>query len=153
MSAGAHVALFLITVIVMEGVAWAMHKYVMHGPLWFIHRSHHEPHDGWWERNDAFGLFFSTLSMVLIYYGLRDYPALLGPGLGLVGYGFIYFMLHDVLVHRRLRLPFVPKGGYLRRIYQAHHLHHATRERQGAAFFGFALAPSVAAISARKAQR
>ena len=73
----------------MEGVAWLMHRYLMHGPLWFIHRSHHEPRKGWFELNDTFGLFFTAASMVLIYHGLRGHPQLLGIGLGLVGYGVI----------------------------------------------------------------
>ena len=74
MSVTTHVLLFVLTVCVMEWVAWAMHRYLMHGPLWFIHRSHHEPQDGWFELNDTFGLFFSSLSMVMIYFGLRGYP-------------------------------------------------------------------------------
>ena len=43
----------------MEGVAWVLHKYVMHGFLWVLHKSHHEPRKGVWELNDAFGLFFA----------------------------------------------------------------------------------------------
>ena len=29
----------------MEVVAWAAHRYIMHGPAWAWHRDHHEPHD------------------------------------------------------------------------------------------------------------
>ncbi|NKC12102.1 MAG: beta-carotene hydroxylase [Gammaproteobacteria bacterium] len=143
MSLATQVLIFIITVIAMEGVAWAMHRYLMHGPLWFIHKSHHQPHRGWWELNDTFGLFFSTASIVLIYHGLHGHPYLFGIGLGLAGYGLIYFLLHDVLVHRRVRLPLTPKNGYLRRVYRAHHLHHATKTRDGAVAFGFALVPPV----------
>ena len=144
-----HAVIFCITVVVMEGVAWLMHRYLMHGPLWFIHRSHHEPRKGWFELNDTFGLFFTAASMVLIYHGFRGHPQLLGIGLGLVGYGVIYFFLHDVLVHRRIRLPFTPKHGYLRRVYQAHHLHHATHERDNAVSFGFAYVEPVEQVKAR----
>jgi beta-carotene 3-hydroxylase len=49
----------------------------------------------------------------------------------------VYFLVHDVLVHRRLEHGFVPRNGYLRRIYQAHRLHHATHGRDGAVSFGF----------------
>ena len=153
MSIWQHVLVFCITVVAMEGVAWLMHRYLMHGPLWVIHKSHHQPRDGWWENNDLFGLFFSVASMVLIYHGLRGYPALLGMGLGLVGYGLIYFLLHDVLVHRRVRLPLTPKTGYLRRVYQAHHLHHAARERDDAVSFGFAYVEPVEVIKARMRAR
>jgi beta-carotene 3-hydroxylase len=43
-------AIVVLTVVVMEGVAWAAHRYVMHGWGWGWHRSHHEPHDGPFER-------------------------------------------------------------------------------------------------------
>ena len=36
----------------MEMIAWASHKYVMHGFGWGWHRSHHEPRDGALERHD-----------------------------------------------------------------------------------------------------
>ena len=142
----------LITAIAMEGVAWAMHRYIMHGPLWCLHRSHHGPRTRLFELNDTFGLFFSSLSIILIYFGLRGYPALLGVGIGMVVYGAIYFLLHDVLVHRRVRLPIVPKSGYLRRVYQAHHIHHACHERDGAVSFGFAFVPTVEHLRARFAE-
>ena len=46
------IAVFVVTLVAMEGFAHLMHKYVMHGPLWILHKSHHEPkHDhlvaGW----------------------------------------------------------------------------------------------------------
>ena len=28
--------------IAMEGATWIIHKYVMHGFLWFLHRDHHD---------------------------------------------------------------------------------------------------------------
>lgn len=146
MSPASLVLIVLATTILMEGVAWALHRFVMHGPLWCLHRSHHQPRRGLFELNDVFGLFFSIASMILIYLGLRGYPALLGIGLGLVCYGCVYFFLHDVLVHRRVRLPIVPRHGYLRHLYQAHHLHHATHGRDGAVSFGFAYAPPIARL-------
>ena len=132
----------LAMILFMEGVAWTMHRYLMHGPLWFIHRTHHVPSKSWLELNDVFGTVFAAASMVLLHLGRDDAPILFGMGLGLMGYGLIYFMLHDVLVHRRLPHRFTPSGGYLDRIVQAHHLHHVTRERDGAVSFGFIFAPS-----------
>lgn len=32
----------LVTFILMEGATWIIHKYVMHGFLWFLHRDHHD---------------------------------------------------------------------------------------------------------------
>lgn len=131
----------LVTVCAMEYVAWFVHKYLMHGPLWFLHKSHHRPRTGWFELNDVFGIFFSAVSIVLIYFGIRGHPVLLGLGLGLVGYGVIYFLIHDVLVHRRMKHGYVPRNGYLRRVYQAHRLHHALEKKHGAVSFGFVYAP------------
>lgn len=136
------------TVAFMEWVAWFVHKYLMHGPLWSLHESHHRPRRGRFELNDLFGLFFSAISIVLIYFGVRDNPALLGAGLGMVGYGLIYFLVHDVLVHRRVRHVFVPRSGYLRRIYQAHRLHHALETKEGAVSFGFVYAPPAERLKA-----
>ena len=143
--------IFVATVVAMEGVAWILHRYVMHGFLWCLHKDHHETRRGWFELNDVFGLFFTVLSMILIYIGVRGHPYALALGVGLAGYGAIYFLLHDVLVHRRVRLPITPKNGYLRRLYQAHHLHHATHGRKGAVSFGFAYAPPVARLKAQLA--
>lgn len=131
----------LVTIAAMEVVAWYVHKYLMHGPLWFLHKSHHRPRRGWFELNDTFGIFFSAVSIALIYFGLRGHTVLLGAGLGMVGYGVIYFLVHDVLVHRRVHHMFVPRSGYLRRIYQAHRMHHALETKHGAVSFGFVYAP------------
>jgi beta-carotene 3-hydroxylase len=35
----------------------------------------------------------------------------------------------------------VPRSGYLRRVYQAHRLHHALETKEGAVSFGFVYAP------------
>lgn len=129
------------TTAAMEYVAWWVHKYVMHGPLWVLHKSHHRPRTGWFELNDTFGLFFSAISIVLIYIGSIGHPVPLGMGIGMAGYGVIYFLVHDVLVHHRMEHGFVPRSGYLRRIYQAHRLHHALEEKDGAVSFGFVYAP------------
>jgi beta-carotene 3-hydroxylase len=135
------VVVFVLTVAIMEGVAWTMHRYLMHGPLWFIHQSHHVHSDGWLELNDLYGLLFAGASIALIHFGVLGNPIMLGAGIGLLGYGLIYFLLHDVLVHKRIPHKFVPKDGYLARVVQAHHLHHATRGRDGAVSFGFVFAP------------
>lgn len=142
----------------MEGVAWTMHRYLMHGPLWFIHRSHHVPSKRALELNDVFGIVFAVASMLLLHLGRDNASILFGPilfgmGLGLMGYGLIYFMLHDVLVHRRIPHRFTPREGYLARIVQAHHLHHVTRQRDGAVSFGFIFAPSPARLRRMLAAR
>lgn len=133
--------LVIVGFIGMEVVAYLSHRYIMHGPLWFLHRSHHEPHDGGFEWNDLFGFAFAIPAIVLIWFGTHGYPRLLWLGIGITAYGFAYFGFHDVIVHRRLPVRFSPKGGYLKRIIQAHLVHHRTLVKEGAESFGFLYAP------------
>jgi beta-carotene 3-hydroxylase len=140
---------FLAVFFGMEGVAWATHRYVMHGSLWMLHESHHEPRSSWFELNDLFGFFFSFVSFGLMLAGTFYYGPLLWAGLGMLGYGLVYFLVHDVLVHRRVAHGFVPRNGYLRRIYQAHRLHHATHGKEGSVSFGFLYSPPPEKLAAK----
>jgi beta-carotene 3-hydroxylase len=144
-------ALFLGSLAAMEGVAWLTHRYLMHGPLWFLHESHHTPRQGRFEWNDLFGVFFAIPSILLIWLGTRGYPPLLWVGLGMTAYGMVYFGFHDVVVHRRLPLRKSPPGRYMRRIIQAHLIHHKTHRRDGAVSFGFLWAPPVEELKRRLA--
>jgi len=144
------VAVFVGTVVAMEGVAYLMHRYLMHGPLWFLHESHHVRDKGRFELNDLFGVFFAIPSIILIYLGTHGNPGLLAVGLGMTAYGAIYFGFHDVIVHRRLPHRFRPRGRYLQRIIKAHQIHHATRGKRGAVSFGFVYAPPLHKLTGRK---
>ena len=139
------VMLVLATVVAMEGVAWASHKYVMHGPAWTWHRDHHEPHGKALERNDLFALVGVALSMAMFALGS---PLVMGEsawwpgswlGLGMLGYGVVYTLVHDGLVHQRW-FRWVPRRGYAKRLVQAHKLHHATTTKEGGVSFGFVFA-------------
>ena len=130
------------TVVAMELTAAAVHRYIMHGWGWGWHRSHHEPRSGALERNDLYALVFAGLSVLLFVAGSR-WPILWWVGVGTVVYGLLYALVHDGLVHRRLPIGSVPRTGYLKRLVQAHRLHHSTRGRQGAVSFGFLYAPPV----------
>src|SRR5688572_8745373 len=124
-------AIFLASLLGTEVFAYLMHRYVMHGPGWFVHKSHHQSRHDRFEWNDTFHLVFSVPSVIWIYFGLRGWPWLLPIGIGMAAYGLANWAFHDVLVHRRLRHAWLPRRGYLRRIVQAHHIHHRTRTRQG----------------------
>jgi beta-carotene 3-hydroxylase len=128
------------TVVGMEAVAWAAHRYVMHGPLWVLHESHHRPGPARVQANDLFAVVFAIPSVGLVYLGSKGYLLALAVGLGMATYGALYFLVHDVVVHRRLPWPFALGRGYLRSIARAHLVHHRTRTRDGAENFGF-LAP------------
>jgi beta-carotene 3-hydroxylase len=78
-------------------------------------------------------------------------------GFGMLAYGLLYALLHDGLVHRRLPMPKLPRNAYLKRLIQAHRLHHASHDRDGAVSFGFLYARPVrrlrSELRARGAQR
>jgi beta-carotene 3-hydroxylase len=144
--------LFLATFLGMEGVAYLMHRYLMHGPLWLLHESHHRPRQSaWFELNDLFGILFALPSIVLIYLGTHGQAPLLAVGLGMTAYGAAYFGFHDVLVHRRVRHSWVPKSAYLRRLIRAHLIHHRTLTKEGAVSFGFLYAPDFGTAPPRPA--
>src|SRR4028119_809781 len=82
----------------MEFVAWFMHRFVLHGPLWFLHRSHHLRHPHHFERNDFFFLFYGSLSALLILYGSPQKDWRFWMGVGIAAYGTLYFFVHDVLI-------------------------------------------------------
>ncbi|MCH8503475.1 MAG: sterol desaturase family protein [Ectothiorhodospiraceae bacterium] len=132
-------ALLLIgTFLMMELVAWAAHKYVMHGWGWGWHRSHHQPSGrGWFEKNDLYAVVFAGLAIVLIFIGSGDYGPTYWSGFGRTAYGLAYFLFHDGLVHRRWPFNYAPRSGYLKRLVQAHKIHHAVREKDGCVSFGF----------------
>ena len=140
---------FLVGLAGMEAVAWTTHRYLMHGPLWRWHRSHHEPRRGVFEANDLFGLVFAVPPIALFAVaGELGQPALAWLAGGMTAYGVLYMLVHDGLVHRRFPLPLRTGRGYLERLVRAHHQHHMTRSRDGAVSFGFLVAPDPLRLAA-----
>jgi len=99
--------------------------------------------DGLFEANDLYALIFAMPSIVLLQGGVN-----LGwgnwaiwVGAGIAAYGVIYFGFHDVIVHRRIANRYLPRSNYMKRIIQAHRLHHATEAKHGSVSFGFLWAP------------
>ncbi|MGH6782103.1 MAG: sterol desaturase family protein [Sphingomonadaceae bacterium] len=145
---------FLAALIAMEGVAYAAHRWIMHGPGWFLHRSHHRPRTGWFEANDLYAVIFALPSILLIYGGVQLGwgGAYTWAGAGIAAYGAIYFGFHDVIVHRRIGHRYVPRSAYMKRIVQAHRLHHAVETKAGTVSFGFLVAPRAETLKAALAQ-
>jgi beta-carotene 3-hydroxylase len=131
------------TVLAMEGVSILAHKYVMHGWGWGWHRSHHERRTGWFELNDLYAVVFAGIAIGLIAAGAGGAYPLQWIGAGMTAYGALYFIAHDGLVHRRWPFNYLPRRGYLKRLYQAHRLHHAVGGRDGCVSYGFLYAPPV----------
>ncbi len=158
MSALPATLIVLATILGMEGLAWAAHKYVMHGFGWGWHRDHHERHEGRFEKNDLYALVGAAMSITAFALGspmLRGsaaWPPATFIGLGILGYGILYTLAHDGLVHQRW-FRWVPRSGYARRLVQAHRLHHATVSREGGVSFGFLIARSPAALRADLARQ
>ncbi len=156
MSLLAGLTLFLATIAFMEGFAYVVHRWVMHGRLgWVLHASHHSARAGKFELNDLYGVIFALPSIVLLYGGVQgewgDWAIWVGAGIA--GYGAIYFGFHDVIVHSRVAHRIVPRSTYFKRIVQAHRIHHAVESREGTVSFGFIYAPPVEALKAQLAKR
>ena len=149
----APLAIVLASVAGMEWVAWASHKYIMHGFGWAWHRDHHEPHDRLLEKNDLFAIVGAAMSIGMFAIGSTWVmgQAAWWPGtwigLGILIYGIIYTLVHDGLVHQRY-FRWVPRSGYAKRLVQAHKLHHATVGKEGGVSFGFVLAGDPARLKA-----
>ena len=79
----------------------------------------------------------------LVVFGSPGYGPLYWIGLGMTIYGLLYFIVHDGLVHQRWPFRYIPRAGYLKRLVQAHRLHHAVDERESGVSFGFLYAPPV----------
>jgi beta-carotene 3-hydroxylase len=130
----------LLAVLGMEFVAWSAHKYVMHGFLWSWHRDHHQPHhekEGFFEKNDLFFIVFAVPSAICYAVGLST-PHLwaLFIGIGISIYGLIYFLIHDVYIHRRFNWFRHLDNRFSRAILRAHGAHHAKRTKEDGESFG-----------------
>ncbi len=144
-----NLSIVIASVIGMELFAWAVHKYIMHGPGWGWHESHHTDSNGIFEKNDLYGVVFSFIAAGFFVVGSLRYNWLWNVGLGLTLYGALYAVVHDGLVHRRLPFPRKTRGTYLKRLVQAHRLHHAAHTKTGCVSFGFIWAEDVRKLKAQ----
>lgn len=138
-----NIIITIATFFFMEAAAWFTHKYIMHGFLWSWHRSHHKHHNHTLERNDLFALVFSLPAIATIMVGseVAQLWFLLPIGLGITAYGLFYFIFHDIIVHRRIKIKFKATSPYMKRIMNAHYVHHKVHTKEGAEAFGFLYAP------------
>ncbi|MEN8789778.1 MAG: beta-carotene hydroxylase [Flavobacteriaceae bacterium] len=135
--------IFLATFCFMEFMAWFTHKFIMHGFLWSLHRDHHKKdHDSWFERNDAFFLFYAVVSMVCFYLGANTAYWVGWPlGLGILAYGIAYFMVHDIFIHQRFKMFRNANNWYARGVRRAHKIHHKHLGKEKGECFGMLVVP------------
>lgn len=131
------------TFLVMEGVTWCTHRFVMHGFLWYLHEDHHQPkYQSVFEKNDLFFAIFATPSILLFYYGtVPELNYLFFIGLGILLYGIAYFLVHDVLIHQRFKWFKHTKNRYLVGLRKAHKIHHKKLGKFEGECFGMLFVP------------
>ncbi|WCM41499.1 sterol desaturase family protein [Flavobacterium sp. CBA20B-1] len=133
------IAVFLL----MEGATWVIHKYVMHGFLWVLHRDHHDhSNEGELERNDWFFVIFAIPAIALMYFGAQAaFNYLFYIGIGITLYGMAYFFVHDIFIHQRLKVLKNTQNPYLLSIRRAHKQHHKHLGKEHGECFGFLWVP------------
>ncbi|MEM6320902.1 MAG: beta-carotene hydroxylase [Bacteroidota bacterium] len=141
------------TVLTMEFVAWAVHKYVMHGFLWYLHEDHHQVnHDHFFEKNDAFFIIFAVPSMALcLTNGAPEFGVGFWIGLGIAIYGAMYFFVHDIFIHQRFKIMRNTNSVYLQALRKGHKVHHKHLGKEDGECFGMLLVPFKYFRAARKA--
>ena len=134
------VLILITTFLLMEGVTWLTHKYVMHGFLWYLHRDHHQQGPGVFEKNDWFFVIFAAPSILLIFYGtINKQWWMQAIGFGIMTYGAAYFLVHDVIIHQRLKWFRRSKSPYIKAIRWAHKMHHKHLDKHQGESFGMLL--------------
>jgi len=137
------IVVFLAAYCCMEFMAWFTHKYIMHGFLWSLHKDHHQKdHDSWFERNDAFFIFYAVISISFIL--LWKYEGLwygLPVGIGIFAYGLSYFFVHDIFIHQRFKLFRNANNWYAKGVRRAHKIHHKHLGKKDSECFGMLFVP------------
>jgi beta-carotene 3-hydroxylase len=132
-----YVAIIVVVFLIMEGVSWVTHRYVMHGFLWTLHEDHHVKRPGFFERNDAFFIIFAVPSFFLILFGtIYSIYWMQALGFGVMSYGFAYFLVHEVIIHQRFKWFTRSNNKYIRTIRWAHKMHHKHLGKEDGESFG-----------------
>ena len=138
-----YILVFILTFSMMEFMAWFTHKYVMHGFLWNLHADHHKKdHDSWFEKNDAFFIFYAIVSITCFYtWSIGSFDLGLAIGLGILAYGIAYFFVHDIFIHQRFKLFRNANNKYAKAVRRAHKMHHKHIGKDKGECFGMLVVP------------
>ncbi len=138
-----YIAITLSVYVSMEVATWLIHKYVMHGFLWYLHEDHHQPrYQNTFEKNDTFFVIGAIPSILLFYYGVHpelNYKFFIA--LGILGYGITYFLIHDVLIHQRFKWFKNTKSKFFKGLRKAHKVHHKHLGKEDGECFGMLNVP------------
>lgn len=138
------IIILLATFLVMEGITWCTHKYVMHGFLWYLHADHHEPkYPHVFEKNDLFFVIFAIPSIALIYFGFEapGFDSRLWIGFGIMAYGAAYFFVHDIFIHQRFKIFRNTNSTYFKGLRKGHKVHHKHLGKEHGECFGMLWVP------------
>ena len=134
------ILILLGTFLIMEGITWLTHRFVMHGFLWYLHRDHHQPGTGFFEKNDTFFLIFAIPGWLCIMLGLQNEIYWMAAiGFGIAMYGLAYFIVHEVIIHQRFKWFTKSNNTYIRTIRWAHKMHHKHFGKEEGESFGMLL--------------
>lgn len=150
-----NISLLVLSYFFMEFVAWSNHKYVMHGFLWKWHKDHHrkdrqeylpeKTENRTFEKNDRFFIVYALPTIVLMITGFMfaNY-SLVYISIGISLYGFTYFVVHDIIIHKRVHVPFLFKNHnfYTKAILRAHTAHHRPKSKTDFQNYGLLIFPS-----------
>ena len=132
-----NISITIFTFFAMEFVAWFTHKYIMHGILWNVHLDHHQvDKNKKIQKNDYFFLIFALPSILFIILGSTNSNYLLYIGIGIALYGFAYFIVHEIIIHQRIKIFRNINSKYIRAIKRAHKIHHKNIEKEDGESFG-----------------
>ncbi len=134
---------FIATFVMMEGMAWFTHKYIMHGMLWKLHSDHHrKDHSSWWERNDLFFVFYALVSIgFFLLWRYEEIWIALPIGLGILTYGIAYFSVHDIFIHQRFKIFRNANNRFAKGLRRAHKMHHKHLGKEEGECFGMLWVP------------
>jgi beta-carotene 3-hydroxylase len=132
-----YVLITFATFCIMEGITWLTHRYVMHGFLWYLHEDHHQKGPGFFEKNDAFFIIFAIPSWLCIMLGsMNEVYWVVSIGAGIAMYGFAYFLVHEIIIHQRIKLFTRSNNKYIKAIRWAHKMHHKHLDKHEGESFG-----------------
>ncbi|MEY2693506.1 MAG: Carotene hydroxylase, partial [Bacteroidota bacterium] len=103
---------------------------------------HKKDHDSWFERNDAFFIFYAVVSMgFFVLWQQQILDVGLAIGLGIFAYGWTYFLVHDIFIHQRFKLFRNANGKYAKAVRRAHKMHHKHVGKEHGECFGMLWVP------------